>query len=402
MTESGWLQKIAPAFRLLIGTSWLAPDEQWPGQQKSIAASLAAGVDWQEYLRLVDRHRTPALSWAALNRVSGITIPPEVEQGLQKRSDACRMDAVRQTLLMASVLRCLNAAHIPVMPFKGVLLSDELYGDPGLRHSRDLDLAVPPGDLDRARTSLESLGWHLDPHSWFPKVSRQWESYLRHEHHLDFVHPHTGCALELHWRNQWETSQQTEMRWEHSIATTWQGCTIQAMSSSDLIYYLCSHGAEHAWCRIKWLGDLARGYSAGLWNWELALHEAGKTGQARVIQLALGLLAHLYGFPLPQVAGANSGELPAFAVDVALENMGNYGEPTASNTAESRRNRLRMKRYERLLRPELTWSNSISDLWYCREDFKTLSLPDGLFWAYMPLRPFLWAWRKVTNTGYKN
>jgi hypothetical protein len=48
-------------------------------------------MGWMEYLRLVDRHRTPALSWAALRRVPGLVIPEPAKQELQKRSDACRI-----------------------------------------------------------------------------------------------------------------------------------------------------------------------------------------------------------------------------------------------------------------------------------------------------------------------
>src|ERR1035437_6436605 len=102
-----------------------------------------------EYLRLVDRHRTPALSWAALKRVPGLEIPDEARQQLQKRSEACRRKAVKHSMLLAGVLKSFHRAGIPVMTLKGPLLSLELYGDVGLRQSHDLDLMVKPADLAR-------------------------------------------------------------------------------------------------------------------------------------------------------------------------------------------------------------------------------------------------------------
>jgi hypothetical protein len=57
------------------------------------------------------------------------------------------------------------------------------------------------------------------------------------------------------------------------------------------------------------------------------------------------------------------------------------------------RNRIRRSRYERLLWPGKSRWSSLSDLFYSREDFRTLALPDCFFWAYKLLRPFLWLWR---------
>ncbi|MGP8225068.1 MAG: nucleotidyltransferase family protein, partial [Terracidiphilus sp.] len=155
MRENSWLQSATPAFRLMIATSWLAPASWQEHQEKAIREAIGAGVDWMEYLRLVDRHRTPALSWAALKRVPGLEIPQPARRELQKRSDACRMQAVRHSLMLAEVLRGFNRAGIPVMPLKGPLLSLELYGDVGLRQSKDLDLACTKEDIPRAQACLE-------------------------------------------------------------------------------------------------------------------------------------------------------------------------------------------------------------------------------------------------------
>ena len=75
MPETQWLQRSSPAFRLMMATSWLAPDSWKENQEKAIRKAIEAEPDWTEYLSLVDRHRTPALSWAALRRVPGIMIP---------------------------------------------------------------------------------------------------------------------------------------------------------------------------------------------------------------------------------------------------------------------------------------------------------------------------------------
>src|ERR1035437_3431615 len=225
MPEASWLQSASPAFRLMIATSWLAAASWQEKQEQAIREAIqaiGAGLDWMEYLRLVDRHRTPALSWAALRRVPGLEIPEPAKQELQKRSDACRMQAVSQCLLLAQILKAFNRAGIPVMTLKGPILSFDLYGDLGLRQCHDLDIAVTPADLPSAQACMENMGWRLDA-TWFPLSPRQWENLLRHEWDLLFVHPHGGCLLELHWRARWELRDQTDDRWVGSIPGVWQG-----------------------------------------------------------------------------------------------------------------------------------------------------------------------------------
>lgn len=400
MLKSDWLQQTSPAFRLMIATSWLAPDSWKANQVEAIRQAIDAGTDWTEYLRLVDRHRIPALSWAALNRAPGIVIPEAAKLELEKRSDASRMKAVEHCLLLAEVLRGFNRSGIHVMSVKGVILSYELYEDVGLRQSRDLDLAVTQENLVGAQACLERLGWRLDPAKWFPLSPRQWESFLRHEHELHFVHVATGHFLELQWRNQWDSSEQSVACWERSITTEWQGCSYQGMNPIDLVLYLSNHGAEHLWFRAKWLGDLARVHASGLVDWRLVFDEAWRTGQERVLLAGLCLLERVFGLHLPDLPRDSWIQLPSVLTEKPLQALKDPEEPLPPDTSPtSLRERIIMSRYDRLLRPRRTWLDSLTQFFYSREDFRLIRLPDRFFWAYVPLRPLQWTWRWARNSG---
>jgi hypothetical protein len=394
MIKSDWLEHTPPAFRLMIATSWLAPDSWRQNQEQAIGEAIAAGPDWKEYLSLVDRHRTPALSWASLSRVPGIRIPEPAEKELQRRSDACRMKAMQHCMLLADALKRFNRTGIPVMPLKGQILSFALYGDVGLRETLDMDLEVPREDLGRAQDCLVSKDWHLEE-TFFPMSPRQWDSFLRNEQHINFIHVQTGRMLELHWRNQWETPDATRARWARSAPSTWQGCLIRAMDPCDMTLYLCCHGGLHEWFRAKWLGDLARAHALGLLDWKAAWKEARRSRQTRVLLAGICLLEQVYGLPRPDLPeGAWGGGSPRL-IEVPLQALINSGEPLHRVSLAKLRNRMRRSRYERLLWPRKAWWDSLSELFYGREDFRTLPLPDGLFWAYKPLRPILWFWRWV-------
>jgi hypothetical protein len=381
----------------MIATSWLAPDLWKKNQEEAIRKSIEAAPDWTEYLHLVDRHRTPALSCAALKRVPGIAVPELAAQELQKRGDACRKQAIKHCLLLAQLLKAFNRAGIPVMSLKGPILSHELYGDVGLRQSKDIDLAVEPGDLGRAQACLNALGLQLDS-TWFPLTPRQWESFLRHEHELQFFAPGGDSVLELHWRNEWDTPAQYSACWARSIPSVWQGCEYQAMDPIDQLLYLCNHGGIHAWFRAKWLGDMARIHAEGRVDWEAVLNHARDCGQEKPVLACLQLLQVVHGLPLPGLRGNPWEKLPPFLVDSPLRAIMVLRDPVALGAVDRLHALLRLYRYEKLALPRKTRRESLSKFVYNRLDYRVIPLPDSLFPAYAPLHPILWVWRKLAWT----
>lgn len=395
MSKADWLQRTSPAFRLMIATSWLAPDSWQKNQQEAIREAIVAGTDWTEYLRLVDRHRTPALSWTALSRVPGVVVPESARQELEKRNDACRIQAIRHCRQLERVLKAFNRAGIPVMSLKGPILSAELYGDVGLRQSKDLDLAVAPNDIDRAQTCLKDLGWQQDL-DFSSMTPRQCEKFWRMEYELAFNDSQGGCILEVRWRIiHCDPPGQNSARWARSIPSVWQGCSYQALDPIDQILYLCSHGVYHAWHRAKWLGDLARIHAEGRVNWDAALDHARSANQEKPLLACLKLLSIVHGLPLPRFQGNPWKRLPSFLIDNPLQALMVSKEPQARGVLESLPELLHIIRYPRLILPRKPLSESLTELLYCRQDYRMFHLPDSLFWAYAPLRPVLWVWRKL-------
>jgi hypothetical protein len=390
--KADWREGSSPAFRLMIATSWLAPDSWRDNQQRAVRAAIDAGPDWTEYLRLIDRHGAPGIGWAAIRRVPEITVPEPAAEELKKRSDDCRKQAILYCLVLADVLKRFNRAAIPAMPLKGQTLSFDLYQDVGLRYSRDLDVEVRIEDLHKAQSCLEAEDWELES-SFFPMSARQWKSFLRNESHINFMHLASGCVLELHWRSPWETPEATSARWARSVPAVWQKQAIQAMHPGDLALYLCSHGGLHQWFRAKWLGDLARAHSLGLLNWEASYDEARRSGEERVLLAGLGLLRDVYELPIPHTPENFWKSWSPLLVEMPMRALRDPAEPAERVGTAKLRNRIRRSRYERLLWPRKSRWSSFSDLFYSREDFRTLALPDSFFWAYKPLRPVLWLWR---------
>ncbi len=403
--ESKMLSGCSPAFRLMLATSWLAPESWRDHQNRAIRSALHSGLDWDEYLTLVERHRTPALSWEVLKGVPEANLPATVRQTLQQRRADCRMQAMRLTSLLVQVLRDFNQADIPLIPLKGPLLSLELYGDLGIRQSQDIDIMVALCDLTAAQARLEEMGWRVYLQPTFGP--RHTQVFLKIYHHIVYWHPLHRCFLELHWRTRWETLDRTAGQWTRSSELVWNGLRYRALSRTDLTLHLCEHGSGHAWFRAKWLSDLARIYAMEYVDWNVTFWTARSMGIEKSPLQCLRLLNELYGLPAPETLRKSAGRLPAELLDrVAMcmrAPMCMLAPPKVQRIPFFSRLRLAMGqlRYERLLRPHSSWRQAFMEAAYSSADFELLHLPDRLFWLYLPLRPFLLAWRWLRHPESK-
>lgn len=387
----------------MIATSWLAPDSWRARQEETIRQACAEGLIWADYLRLIDRHRTPALGWTALKRVPGLVIPEPVVNRMRERSDACRMQAIVHLQLLARVLESLNHANVPVMPLKGPLLSLEMYGDVGLRQSKDLDVLVAREDVFKTQECLETLGWRRTA-EYASLTRRQSEFNLRYEQHIGYVHPQRGCELELHWRTAGDASRDVVTNLSRGIPSEWQGFHYLRMKPADLTLYLCNHGSGHAWARAKWLGDIARIWASQSTDWSAVFDAARTTGRERSVLLCLRLLKEAYRLPTDAGAYGCSDVLPLALVAKATREL------TAPDEREERSaftrvfEGIRSYGYKHQLWPRKSRWENFAEVALLRRDFTVLRLPDTLFWLYIPLRPFLWAWRQlrkfIRNTSF--
>jgi hypothetical protein len=388
------------AFRLMLATSWLAPHPWQEHQERAVREALSSGLDWDEYLELVERHSTPALSWETLKRMPKANLPERVKQTLQQHSAASRMRSMRLASLLMQVLKDFNQAGIPLISLKGPLLSLELYGDLGIRHSRDIDIMVAPEDVSRAQAQLEEMGWrvYLQPCTFSP---RHTEVFLQIGRHIVYWHPLQQCRLELHWHTGSEMLDRTAGQWARSTTLVWNGLGYRALSPIDLVLHLCTHGSEHVWFRSKWLGDLARMYAINYVDWDVVYRTARAASLENSLLQCLRLLEELHGLPVPKELREPAGRLPALLLDRVATYMLAPPEIHSGPFLARIRMKVRQLRYERLLRPRRFWLHAFPEIAYSSADFRLLRLPDRLFWLYVPLRPILLAWRCLWNIEQK-
>jgi len=378
--------RLTPEFRLLLASTWIAPVALARAQAERIVAACREGIDWHEFLSLVDRHRV-LVPHDVLRELCPDRLPGHVYEQLKSRkAEVCR-HVLRQAADLARLHGAFGAHGIEMIPLKGVMLSVQLFGDPAMRSNLDLDLLVRAGSLDEADRILESDGYRrIFPDFELTPKRKKW--ILAHSHHYSYCHNQRRQLVELHWRLPlWKTEHLAEL-WNHRQAKTWMGVSFLILKDDALLLFLCDHGARHQWRRIKWLGEVAALLAREqTFSWQDLLALADRFDLSRPLAQA-GVLVHwLYGTPLPQpmveliIRQKPAGGLAGKAVQaMLLSEQGQFALPVRLKSGVSLA-RLR----ERLPRRVALRSCLIST-----DEFKECPLPDGLFWLYFPLRPVLW------------
>lgn len=394
--DSHAMASLSPTLRLAVTASWIAPP-QFREQQLYVLKGLASSVqDWGTFVSLVDRHRIPALVHANLQlEALGSPVPDGVRVSLEQRDRAARLQAIRHTSKTLDLLKRLAALGVEAIPLKGVFLSQRLYGDVGLRQSKDIDLLVREEHFDAADALLRELGYERPPIvPGYSPTPRQ-EAYLRETHyHYEYDHP-DGTQVELHWRRQSCSNRQMNLLWEHTRQEVFMGVPVRCLDDDLLLLFLCDHGAHHRWFRIKWLSDVAVLFAQrNSAHEEILLSLASQLDLVRPLTQGALLVEWLYGVPMSELMRrkfSGDGTIRALAQD-AIKAIAGSEEDGLMRVSIWRK-----VRFQARLRTRLPWREMVLRAVISPFDFAQLRLPDSLFWVYTLLRPVLWLRRMLSR-----
>jgi hypothetical protein len=297
-----------------------------------------------------------------------------------------------------------DQAKIPVIGFKGIVLSAQVYGDLSLRDAGDLDLLVNRHDIVRAADLLVSLGHRPFFPTSTPKetaylenlTTRRRERYLLShcEHHL--VYDATSLNVDLHWAmslREFSVSLDVEGIWNRARHERIAGREMLTLSDEDLLVVLCLNGAKDCWERLDRVCDVARllAKSADTLNWPGVFAHATQAGVARMLRVGLHLASTLLGAPLPDSAEAFVESDPRIPqICHAITETLLTPQPTEPSAPARAAFDLRLR--ER-------WSDRID---YCLAhlrpgvgDWAAVPLPDSLSFLHYLIRPFRLAGRHL-------
>lgn len=282
---------------------------RWPpsaARDAAIRSAALRGIDWDEFLRLVRRHRVGGLAQCALQSTD-LDCPPVVTAALASEA---RQIARRSLQLATEVVRltgALDSAGIPVLLLKGVALAQLAYGSMALKHTRDIDLLVPRDAAEEAWTIVEQVGYTAEFAQ--PLGEAQRRAFIRYGREAEFVHRGRKARLELQWQAAINPLllKNVDARAASQIVALSDGASVRTLARDDLFAYLCTHGAQHAWSRLKWLADLNALIAASDADVGHLYQHAHRVGAGLCAGQALLLCRRLFDLALPQAVAAEIG-----------------------------------------------------------------------------------------------
>jgi hypothetical protein len=281
---------------------------------ESITAASAQDLDWDFLIRVSYRNAVFPLFFTNLLKAEPHILPDDigsmVSDGLKHHTET----NLFLTSQLFRIIKTFQAADIPLLPFKGALLSIQAYGDPALRMFGDLDLLVQPKHLDEAIQLLQKSGYRpVTSVSWLQKSN--W--YISRQKDVHFVDENKQTILELHWKlsgSHFGLPKEMNRLWDRLESVCLAGTHVPNLSFNDLLIYLCLHGSRHSWERFGWICDVYYLLtSREEIDWVSILAESKRLGCENVVALGLKLVNEFFEYPIPRVFADSMTQNPVYS-----------------------------------------------------------------------------------------
>jgi len=257
-------------------------------------------MDWQALLGLATAHGVLLLVYQSFLE-KNVEMPRFFAAAVQERRDATGM----YTAVLERLLKQFAARGIEVLPLKGPVLAEALYGDVAMRSYNDLDLLVPRANFQCAEVLLLDMGFVVRPGN--------------EEYHRRFLGE--GVLVELHFgfgsppffpADSFPFD--VNAVWSHAGHETFRGLPIRAMSDDDRVLYLCLHGLQHGFSRLIWIMDIARALATMR---HCSTEELAQSARRQGLELALLIGCEMVRETFPQKLPQEVDEIVAKSPEMA-------------------------------------------------------------------------------------
>lgn len=368
---------------------------RWPpsaARQKAIRSAAAGVVDWSRFEQIVARHRVTSLVRHSLQS-AGIHATLLVQERLAARSRAASLKSLAMTAETVRLQKAFDEAGLKVLVLKGATLGVIAYNAPGIKESWDIDLLVSPSETLAGRGLLEQLGYQMEPH-----LSEK--DFLRHVEHCKeavMMHPGLQIAVELHWRLVDNGCILKPLDLNAVQTVQIGGVAVRTLADRELYAYLCVHGCNHSWSRLKWLADVGAVLARQSPDRLAELHQAAVAlGAGRASATAILLCHELLDLEVkPDVLGRLRSDRVTSLLLASARASIRYGGGAREITPYSQPWALNwVARF--VVGDNLQYTLNQARLnWVSEHDRVRMPLPRGLGFVYHLLRLPLWALRLI-------
>jgi Uncharacterised nucleotidyltransferase len=298
-----------------------------------IATWNLSGLDWDEFLNLAENHGVlPLASRNLIEHARGV--PLKIERQLRLAYESNLQRNMWFAAELARIIRHFESQQLRVIPYKGPVLAQLLYGDLGLRSFSDLDFLISAVDFVPAKQALAELGYRpSDVH-----VEAVERMSLRTGYERSFDGAAGKHLVELQWallpyfyaiglsdkfsgnNSRHNDSRDNDISVEdllarsHGVAVG--DCKVPSLSPEDSLLVLCIHSAKHLWTRLVWLADIAETLRTQTIDYSVVSSRANSLGITRILGVSFWLAKNVLCVSLSEHAEE------VIAADPEVEAMG--------------------------------------------------------------------------------
>jgi hypothetical protein len=263
----------------------------------NIQRILQHGVDWERLLALTHHHGLVPLVFRRLCSEMDASRSPGLEM-LRQRDKANAHRTLWLTLELLNIHRHLQARGLEVLPYKGPVLAEMLYGNVALRQFSDLDLLIRPDDLPAIREALAELGY--EPGLRLAQAAER--DYLKSGYEYTFDGARGRNLLEIKWQilpRFYAIGFDVSEFFRRASVVAIEGQRLRTLCDQDLMLVLCVHAAKHAWKQISWLCEIVQLARSRALDWPALISQAQRLGIMRIVAVTFLLAARFLGTALP-------------------------------------------------------------------------------------------------------
>lgn len=267
-----------------------------PSQKERLSQILAGAVDWKYLLDLAEFHGVAPL--IAHNLVANGLSSQVPQPYLERLSQIYNGTLYRNVILSNEVTKVLSvfSQHgIAAIILKGIILAEQLYGNPGLRTVADMDILVQPEEVSLAGSLLLEMGYQQ------PVPKQAW-NHPFHEAPY-YKQGQFPFFIELHWDldNSKLVAIPKEEIWRRAQFLQLQGGSTMVLSAEDNLLFLANHLFKHHTHLLKFLGDIAellKKYD-GVLDWDYIIESARSWQIEAAVHYSLKRAKDLLEAPVP-------------------------------------------------------------------------------------------------------
>jgi len=288
--------KAIPELRFLILCSSVEPNFD---QQKEIKKMADISLNWDLIYDAAQEQRVLPL----LRHNLGNIVPKKAPPLIEKKLKAFTLQNTSKNLFIFSFLTNLLSLfkknNIDLIPFKGLISAQDIYGDIGLRAFSDIDILVKNKMAEKAWLLLIENGFKPE----LKLTAQQIKKYIGIEDNISFFNAKNKLTIELHWEMS-GIYLQAPLLFENIERRvnkiTIEGREFKNLSPEDLLIYLCIHGSKHGWeyleqvCSVSELLKVKKEL-----DWTLIQRLSAKWKCKNILLLGLNLARTLFNAPIP-------------------------------------------------------------------------------------------------------